>query len=119
MQDDKAAEAMRRKLEAGLSLADAAAAATVATAAGKPKRAAPAATEPAAADGSMVAAAAAASDPAAEKAKKIRNLQKKIRAIDDLKLRVDKGEVEPTEEQSEKIARRAELEAQLVELQSE
>ncbi|MGH0145742.1 UNVERIFIED_CONTAM: hypothetical protein FKN15_038760 [Acipenser sinensis] len=56
---------------------------------------------------------------ATDKAKKIKNLKKKLRQVEDLQQKLDSGEVtEPTPEQLEKLARRKALEAEIAELES-
>nr|CAB3267749.1 partner of Y14 and mago-like [Phallusia mammillata] len=50
-------------------------------------------------------------------AKKVKNLKKKLRQIDELQTKIDKGEIEkPDKTQVEKIARRPEIEKELAEL---
>jgi hypothetical protein len=46
---------------------------------------------------------------AAELSKKLRAASKKLRTIDDLKAKVDKGEIIPNDEQQEKLAKRGVL----------
>ncbi|KAK1151350.1 partner of Y14 and mago [Acipenser oxyrinchus oxyrinchus] len=56
---------------------------------------------------------------ATDKAKKVKNLKKKLRQVEDLQQKLDSGEVtEPTPEQLEKLARRKALEAEIAELES-
>ncbi|MBN3279624.1 PYM1A protein, partial [Polyodon spathula] len=56
---------------------------------------------------------------ATDKAKKIKNLKKKLRQVEELQQKLDSGEVkEPTPEQLEKLARRKALEAEIAELES-
>lgn len=60
------------------------------------------------------AATAACTDPA----KKLRNLRKKLRDIEQLRKRIESGELaNPEPEQLEKVARRGEIEAQIEELE--
>ncbi|XP_062248580.1 partner of Y14 and mago isoform X3 [Platichthys flesus] len=55
---------------------------------------------------------------AAEKAKKIKNLKKKLRQGEDLQQKVDSGEIEqPTKDQLEKLARLEALREELVQLE--
>ncbi|CAM9454982.1 unnamed protein product [Choristocarpus tenellus] len=54
---------------------------------------------------------------AAEQAKKVKALKKKIRQVQELQVKVDSGEVQPSEEQLEKLERRAALETKLRELE--
>ena len=72
------------------------------------------------------AAAAAVSVPspddssaaAAEKAKKIKNLKKKLRQVEELQQKVDSGEIkDPTKDQLEKLARALILQAELQQLE--
>ncbi|XP_059561357.1 partner of Y14 and mago-like [Myotis daubentonii] len=59
-------------------------------------------------------------DPAAitEKAKKIKNLKKKLRQVEELQQRIQAGEVsQPSKEQLEKLARRRVLEEELEDLE--
>lgn len=59
------------------------------------------------------------SSAAAEKAKKIKNLKKKIRQVEDLQQKVNSGEIkEPTKDQLEKLGRAQALKAELQELES-
>ncbi|XP_053564111.1 partner of Y14 and mago isoform X2 [Bombina bombina] len=54
----------------------------------------------------------------AEKAKKIKNLRKKLRQIEDLQQKIDSGEIkQPTKEQQEKLGRRKALEEELEDLE--
>lgn len=56
---------------------------------------------------------------AAEKAKKIKNLKKKLRQIEELQQKVDSGEIkEPTKDQLEKLGRAETLQAELQELEA-
>lgn len=60
------------------------------------------------------AAAAASTDPA----KKLRNLRKKLRDIEQLRKRIESGELaNPEPEQLDKVARQGEIEAQIEELE--
>ncbi|XP_073325644.1 partner of Y14 and mago [Pagrus major] len=60
------------------------------------------------------------SSAAAEKAKKIKNLKKKLRQVEDLQQKVDSGEIqEPTKDQLEKLARAHALQDELQQLESE
>ncbi|XP_070825603.1 partner of Y14 and mago [Chaetodon trifascialis] len=68
------------------------------------------------------AAAVSVSSPddssAAEKAKKIKNLKKKLRQIEELQQKVDSGEIkEPTKDQSEKLGRALALQKELQQLE--
>lgn len=55
---------------------------------------------------------------AAEKAKKIKNLKKKLRQIEDLQQKVDSGEIkEPTKDQFEKLGRAKALQEELQQLE--
>lgn len=67
------------------------------------------------------AAAVSVSSPdesAAEKAKKIKNLKKKLRQIEELQQKVDSGEIkEPTKDQLEKLGRADALRAELQQLE--
>ncbi|XP_053156170.1 partner of Y14 and mago isoform X2 [Hemicordylus capensis] len=63
-------------------------------------------------DGSSAAAAAL------EKNKKIKNLKKKLRQVEELQARIDSGEIkQPTKEQLDKLARRKALEEELEDLE--
>lgn len=54
----------------------------------------------------------------AEKTKKIKNLRKKLRQVEELQQRVDSGEIkQPSREQLEKLARRKALEEELEDLE--
>ncbi|CAN7997102.1 unnamed protein product, partial [Ixodes hexagonus] len=65
---------------------------------------------------SAPAPSVAVTDPA----KRLRNLRKKLRDIDALKLKIESGELaNPEKEQLEKVARRSEVEAQIEELELE
>lgn len=56
---------------------------------------------------------------AAEKAKKIKNLKKKLRQIEELQQKVDSGEIkEPTKDQVEKLGRVESLQAELQQLEA-
>ncbi|NWX53064.1 PYM1 protein, partial [Steatornis caripensis] len=56
--------------------------------------------------------------PASEKSKKIKNLKKKLRQVEELQQRLDSGEVkQPTKEQLEKLGRRKALEEELRDLE--
>ncbi|XP_023613767.1 partner of Y14 and mago isoform X7 [Myotis lucifugus] len=77
---------------------------------------------PSAPQGSRAAPTAASDqpDPAAitEKAKKIKNLKKKLRQVEELQQRIQAGEVsQPSKEQLEKLARRRVLEEELEDLE--
>lgn len=50
---------------------------------------------------------------------KIRNLKKKLKQIDELKGKVDKGELTPNQEQAEKIASQAAVEQEIKTLEAE
>ncbi|XP_026188534.1 partner of Y14 and mago [Mastacembelus armatus] len=64
-------------------------------------------------DDSLAAAAAAA-----EKAKKIKNLKKKLRQVEELQQKVDSGEIkEPTKDQLEKLGRAKALQDELQQLE--
>lgn len=55
---------------------------------------------------------------ASEKAKKIKNLKKKLRQVEELKQKVDSGEIkQPTKDQLEKLGRAKALEEELEELE--
>lgn len=55
---------------------------------------------------------------AAEKAKKIKNLKKKLRQVEDLQQKVDSGEIkQPTKDQLEKLGRAEALREELAELE--
>ncbi|XP_077401879.1 partner of Y14 and mago [Vanacampus margaritifer] len=57
--------------------------------------------------------------PAAEKAKKIKNLRKKLRQVEELQQKVDSGEIkQPTQDQLEKLARAKTLRDELEQLES-
>lgn len=59
------------------------------------------------------------SSAAAEKTKKIKNLKKKIRQVEDLQQKVNSGEIkEPTKDQLEKLGRALALKQELQELES-
>lgn len=73
----------------------------------------------------MAAVAASAAAPpddssaaAAEKAKKIKNLKKKLRQVEELQQKVDSGEIkDPTKDQLEKLGRAQALQAELQQLE--
>uniref|UniRef100_A0A8C6UCI7 PYM homolog 1, exon junction complex associated factor n=1 Tax=Neogobius melanostomus TaxID=47308 RepID=A0A8C6UCI7_9GOBI len=66
------------------------------------------------------AAAVSAPDDSSEKAKKIKNLKKKIRQIEDLQNKVDSGEIkQPSKEQLEKLARAQALRDELEQLEKD
>ncbi|XP_069739169.1 partner of Y14 and mago [Phaenicophaeus curvirostris] len=66
------------------------------------------------------AGAEAESQGASEKSRKVKNLRKKLRQVEELRLRLDAGELkEPTREQLEKLGRRKALEDQLRQLERE
>ncbi|CAH2224353.1 partner of Y14 and mago [Pelobates cultripes] len=55
---------------------------------------------------------------AAEKTKKIKNLRKKLRQVEDLQQKIDSGEIkQPSKEQLEKLGRRKALEEELEDLE--
>ncbi|CAN9515460.1 unnamed protein product [Ophioblennius macclurei] len=57
---------------------------------------------------------------AAEKAKKIKNLKKKLRQVEDLQQKVDSGEIkQPTKDQLEKLGRAKALQEELLQLEAE
>ncbi|XP_005991477.1 partner of Y14 and mago [Latimeria chalumnae] len=57
-------------------------------------------------------------DGATEKSKKVKNLKKKLRQIEELQQKVDSGEIQqPTKEQMEKLGRRKALEEELEDLE--
>uniref|UniRef100_A0A8D0HGN7 PYM homolog 1, exon junction complex associated factor n=1 Tax=Sphenodon punctatus TaxID=8508 RepID=A0A8D0HGN7_SPHPU len=57
-------------------------------------------------------------DPASERSRKMKNLRKKLRQVEELQQRIDSGEIQqPTKEQLEKLARRKVLEEELEELE--
>lgn len=61
-----------------------------------------------------------ASSPSAflEKYKKVKNLKKKLRQVEELQARIDSGEIkQPTKEQLDKLARRKALEEELEDLE--
>ncbi|NXY86720.1 PYM1 protein, partial [Alcedo cyanopectus] len=65
---------------------------------------------------------AAAPEPgeAPEKSRRLKNLRKKLRQVEELQLRVDSGQLaQPTKEQLEKLGRRKALERELRELEQE
>ncbi|XP_066473966.1 partner of Y14 and mago [Tiliqua scincoides] len=73
-------------------------------------------------DGKLVVPAGSrdASSPAAilEKYKKVKNLKKKLRQVEELQARIDSGEIkQPTKEQLDKLARRKALEEELEDLE--
>ncbi|NXQ85675.1 PYM1 protein, partial [Nyctibius grandis] len=56
--------------------------------------------------------------PASERSRKLKNLRKKLRQVEELRQRVEAGEVkQPTKEQLEKLGRRRALEEELRELE--
>lgn len=58
--------------------------------------------------------------PSAERSRKIKNLKKKLRQVEELQQRVDAGDVkQPTKEQLEKLGRRKTLEQELWELEQD
>ncbi|XP_003979962.1 partner of Y14 and mago [Takifugu rubripes] len=60
------------------------------------------------------------SEAAAEKAKKIKNLKKKLRQIEELQQKMDSGEIkEPTKDQLEKLGRAETLQAELQQLEAD
>ncbi|KAK7884404.1 hypothetical protein WMY93_027527 [Mugilogobius chulae] len=60
------------------------------------------------------------SSAASEKAKKVKNLKKKLRQIDDLQQKVDSGEIkQPSKEQLEKLARAQALRDEIEQLETE
>ncbi|XP_072264528.1 partner of Y14 and mago [Pyxicephalus adspersus] len=57
-------------------------------------------------------------NPAAEKAKKLKNLRKKLRQVEELQQKIDCGEIkQPSKEQQEKLARRKALEEEIEDLE--
>lgn len=55
---------------------------------------------------------------AAEKTKKLKNLRKKLRQVEDLQQKIDSGEIkQPSKEQLEKLARRKALEEEIEDLE--
>nr|B1WB17.1 RecName: Full=Partner of Y14 and mago; AltName: Full=PYM homolog 1 exon junction complex-associated factor; AltName: Full=Protein wibg homolog [Xenopus tropicalis]AAI61580.1 hypothetical protein LOC549028 [Xenopus tropicalis] len=61
---------------------------------------------------------ASSDNPAAEKAKKIKNLRKKLRQVEELQQKIDSGEIkEPSKEQLEKLSRRKALEEEIEDLE--
>ncbi|KAG9491532.1 hypothetical protein GDO78_000177 [Eleutherodactylus coqui] len=55
---------------------------------------------------------------AAEKAKKLKNLRKKLRQVEELQQKIDSGEIkQPSKEQLEKLARRKALEEEIEDLE--
>ncbi|CAI9618304.1 unnamed protein product [Staurois parvus] len=57
-------------------------------------------------------------NPAAEKAKKLKNLRKKLRQVEDLQQKIDCGEIkQPSKEQLDKLARRKALEEEIEDLE--
>ncbi|XP_068123681.1 partner of Y14 and mago [Hyperolius riggenbachi] len=57
-------------------------------------------------------------NPAAEKTKKLKNLRKKLRQVEDLQQKIDCGEIkQPSKEQLEKLARRKALEEEIEDLE--
>ncbi|XP_061531093.1 partner of Y14 and mago [Phycodurus eques] len=62
--------------------------------------------------------AVAEDSPAVEKAKKIKNMRKKLRQVEELQQKVDSGEIkQPTQDQLEKLARAAALRDELEQLE--
>jgi len=61
----------------------------------------------------------AEADPKEAGEKKIRNLKKKLRQSDDLKAKVDAGEVVASDEQKDKLAKRGEVEAEIAVLEAQ
>lgn len=60
------------------------------------------------------------SSAAAEKTKKIKNLKKKLRQVEDLQQKVDSGEIkQPTKDQLEKLGRAKALQEELLQLEAE
>ncbi|XP_072305291.1 partner of Y14 and mago [Eucyclogobius newberryi] len=60
------------------------------------------------------------SSATSEKAKKVKNLKKKLRQIDDLQLKVDSGEIkQPSKEQLDKLARAQALREEIEQLEKE
>ncbi|XP_018615861.1 partner of Y14 and mago isoform X1 [Scleropages formosus] len=58
--------------------------------------------------------------PAAEKAKRIKNLKKKLRQVEELQQKLDSGEIkQPTKEQLEKLGRAQALQEELEELEKD
>lgn len=51
--------------------------------------------------------------------KKIRNLKKKVRQSDELQQKVNSGELQPNDEQNEKLASRGKLEGEIAALEKE
>lgn len=73
-----------------------------------------------AAAASAVASSDDSSAAAAEKAKKIKNLKKKLRQVEELQQKVDSGEIkDPTKDQLEKLARTQALQAELQQLEQD
>lgn len=80
-------------------------------------------------DGKLAAPAGSARPPASssdastvaailEKNKKVKNLKKKLRQVEELQARIDSGEIkQPTKEQLDKLARRKALEEELEDLE--
>ncbi|KAH0629276.1 hypothetical protein JD844_011215 [Phrynosoma platyrhinos] len=63
-------------------------------------------------------ASSAAATAILEKNKKIKNLKKKLRQVEELQARIDSGEIkQPTKEQLDKLARRKALEEELEDLE--
>ncbi|NP_001087999.1 partner of Y14 and mago [Xenopus laevis] len=61
---------------------------------------------------------ASSDNSAAEKAKKIKNLRKKLRQVEELQQKIDCGEIiQPSKEQLEKLARRKALEDEIEDLE--
>ncbi|XP_064614332.1 partner of Y14 and mago-like [Liolophura sinensis] len=58
-----------------------------------------------------------AGDPKAEAMKKVKNLKKKLRQIEDLEAKVDSGELKPAPEQVEKISKKKAIQAEIDDLE--
>nr|XP_020638570.1 partner of Y14 and mago [Pogona vitticeps] len=70
------------------------------------------------AGGTNASAVAAAAAATSEKNKKIKNVKKKLRQVEELQARIDSGEIkQPTKEQLDKLARRKALEEELEDLE--
>lgn len=64
------------------------------------------------------APASAGEPPASEKSRKVKNLKKKLRQVEELRQRLEAGEIkQPTKEQLEKLGRRKALEEELRDLE--
>ncbi|KAG9333969.1 hypothetical protein JZ751_009285 [Albula glossodonta] len=69
-------------------------------------------------DGALPQAPTEVPDAPADKAKKIKNLRKKLRQVEELQQKLDCGEIkQPTKEQLEKLGRAAALQEELLELE--